>query len=107
MGKKDTVTKEYMRDPAVFADAFNKFLYHGEQVIKPENLTELDTTEIALPYGEAGSAVPEQKYRDVLKLAMTDGNVAYGILGIEDQSATNGMDRCHWVRCIMLRMGLL
>ena len=71
MGKEDTVTKEYIRNPEIFADAFNKFIYNGKQVIKPESLTELDTTEIVLPYGESGAAVPGQKYRDVLKLAMT------------------------------------
>ncbi len=31
MGKIDTVTKEYIRNPLVFADAFNQLLYHGEQ----------------------------------------------------------------------------
>ena len=87
MGKKDTVTKKYMKNPAVFADAFNKFLYHGRQVIKPETLTELDTTEIALPFGKDGATVPSQKYRDVLKLAMTDGSAAYCLLGIENQSS--------------------
>ena len=87
MGKIDTITKEYMKDSAIFADAFNKFLYHGRQVIEPEKLIELDTTEIVLPYGEGGVAVPEQKYRDVLKLAKTDGNVAYCILGSELQNA--------------------
>lgn len=86
LGKIDTITKEYMRNPAIFADAFNKFLYHGRQVIKPDSLKELDTTEITLPYGEGGAAVPEQKYRDVLKLTMTDGNAAYCIMGIEDQN---------------------
>lgn len=87
MGKTDTITKEYMRNPVIFADAFNKFLYHGKQVINPDDLTELDTTEIILPYGEGGAAVPEQKYRDILKLMMTDGNMAYCIFGCEDQSA--------------------
>ncbi len=86
MGKKDTITKEYMRNPTVFADAFNKYLYHGRQVIKPENLKELDTTEIAVPYGSGDAGVPEQRYRDVLKTVMTDGNVAYCILGIENSS---------------------
>lgn len=86
MGKKDTVTKEYMRNPLIFADAFNKYLYHGRQVIKPEDLTELDTTEIAVPYGSSDAGVPEQRYRDVLKTVMTDGNMAYCILGIENAS---------------------
>lgn len=39
MGKKDTVTKDYIRDMKVFADAFNYFIYGGEQVIKSDNQT--------------------------------------------------------------------
>ncbi len=49
MGAKDTVTKEYMSNNSVFADAFNYLLYEGEQVIKPDNLTSLDTTFVAVP----------------------------------------------------------
>ena len=85
MGKKDTITKDYMSDNATFADAFNFLIYGGKQVIKPEQLKELDTTAIALPYGEGERPVPIQKYRDLLK-AMTDGNIAYVLLGIENQS---------------------
>lgn len=46
MGKIDTITKEYIENPVIFADAFNQFLYHGEQRIDPTQLTELDTTEL-------------------------------------------------------------
>ena len=76
-----------MKDPVIFADMFNKFLYHGKQVINPDNLIEMDSTEIVVPYGEGKAGVPAQKYRDVLKLMMTDGNIAYCILGCEDQGA--------------------
>lgn len=88
MGKIDTITKEYMGNPIVFADAFNQLLYHGDQRIDPARLTELDTTEIVIPYGASGAGVPEQKYRDVLKLlyAMTDGKTAYCVVGIENQA---------------------
>ena len=88
MGKIDTITKEYMENPVVFADAFNQFLYHGDQKIDPARLSELDTTGIVVPYGSDGASVPEQKYRDVLKLlyAMTDGNAAYCVMGIENQA---------------------
>lgn len=51
-----------MGNPTVFADAFNQFLYHGEQKIDPAQLTELDITEIVIPYGASGAGVPEQKY---------------------------------------------
>ncbi len=87
LGKIDTITKEYMKDPVIFADMFNKFLYHGRQVIRPESLIEMDSTEIVVPYGEGKAGVPAQKYRDVLKLMKTDGNIAYCILGCEDQGA--------------------
>ena len=41
-----------------------------------------------IPYGASGADVPEQKYRDVLKLlyAMTDGRTAYCVVGIENQA---------------------
>ncbi len=91
MGYKDTVTKEYMRRNEIFADAVNYYVFEGQQVVRPDQLKELDTTEIAVPYGADGAGEPEQRYRDVLKslTAMDDGNTAYLILGIENQSETN------------------
>lgn len=88
MSEKDTVTKEYMQDNVVFADAFNYFLYDGEQIINHEQLKPLDTTAIALPYGEDNDTVPVQKYRDILKMvtAKEDDKAAYLLLGIENQS---------------------
>ncbi len=88
MGDKDIVTKNYMQDSALFADAFNFLLYDGEQRIKPEQLKPVDTTAIVLPYGENGQAVPIQKYRDILKMVtvMQDDKAAYLLLGIENQS---------------------
>ena len=38
MNNKDTITKTYMKNNAVFADAFNFYVYSGEQVIKPDAL---------------------------------------------------------------------
>lgn len=49
IGVADAITKEYMRGSKVFADAFNYFIYGGEQVVDPEFLHELDTTEIGIP----------------------------------------------------------
>lgn len=88
MGVKDTITKEYMQNAEIFADAFNFLMYGGEQVIQPECLHELDTSAIALPYGDDDVSEPVQKTRDVLKSAtmMADDNAAYLILGIENQT---------------------
>ena len=51
MGLKDTVTTKYMRQSQIFADAFNYYIYGGEQVIDPDGLEELDTREVDVPYG--------------------------------------------------------
>ena len=45
--------------PDIFADVFNQFIYHGEQLILPDRLVELDTTEIVLLYETDDVSVPE------------------------------------------------
>lgn len=86
MGVMDTEGKQYLSNPVFFADAFNYLLYDGEQVIKPDELQELDTTELTVPYGN-NARMPVQKYRDLLKMwnAMMDKNAIYVILGAELQ----------------------
>ena len=93
MGLADTVTKAYMKENTVFADAFNYLIYGGKAVVNPAQLQELDTTEIALPFGAQNEnrTQPDdavQKYRDVLKSAVIkqDGEAAYILLGIENQT---------------------
>ena len=88
MGAADTVTKAYMRENTIFADAFNYLIYGGRQVIDPNSLKELDTTEIALPFGDDKTDEAVQKYRDILKSAVIkeDKDAAYVLLGIENQT---------------------
>ena len=93
MGLADAVTKAYMKENTVFADAFNYLIYGGKAVVDPAQLQELDTTEIALPFGaqDKNGKQPDdavQKYRDVLKSAVIirDEEVAYILLGIESQT---------------------
>ena len=88
MGSKDTITKDYINDPYIFADAFNYFLYNGEPVILPEKLHPLDTTVTGVPYGADDAAVPVQKFRDSMKYfsGMEDGAAIYLLLGVELQS---------------------
>ncbi len=86
VGLVDTEGKKYLYNNDIFADAFNYLVYGGKSVIKPDELKELDTTELAMPYGN-GTKVPVQKYRDVLKIwsAKTDNDAIYVILGAEIQ----------------------
>ena len=110
MGIKDAVTRNYMEDPEIFADAFNFLLYGGRKLIKPERLKRIDTAALAIPYGKGGPAEERaderkegsakknaakklpaaavQRYRDSIKswVMMEDDETAYLILGIESQS---------------------
>lgn len=90
MSKKDTVTKAFMRENTVFADAFNYLIFNGKKVIQPEQLQELDTTELVqlIAKGKNNKNESVQKYRDILKAAviMEDENADYLLLGIENQT---------------------
>ena len=87
MSEQDAIGKWYMSDNAIFADAFNFLLYDGEPVIRPEDLREADTVEIALPYGN-GARLPLQKLRDLKKTwaAKQDEEAVYILLADELQS---------------------
>ncbi len=48
MGEIDKKTKEYLSHKDIFADVFNYALYDGSQVIKPDDLSELDPESVRL-----------------------------------------------------------
>ena len=84
MSNRDAVGKKYMSDNAIFADAFNFLIYGGRPVIKPEELREADTAELAIP---GGSLPAVQKCRDAKKVwaAKRDSRAVYVLLGGELQ----------------------
>ena len=103
MGKKDAVSKHYMSKNEIFADAINFYFFDGKEKVKPEDLEELDSSELVLPYGKsteqkstkgdsvqgrAALSVPVQKYRDILKRCVIRRcqETVYMIYGIEAQS---------------------
>ncbi len=80
--KTDVVLKDFWRANDRFADLFNAVVFHGKQVLKPEELQELDT--------EMSGIIRFKDYeeslvrtRDVVK-KMAFG-VEFAILGIESQ----------------------
>ena len=87
MGKSDIITKMYMKDPQHFADAFNYYAFHGQEVVRAEELKETDPTELAIIATEKGKEFV-QKYRDVFKkcILMEDEKFAYLMMGIENQT---------------------
>lgn len=87
MGKMDAKTKEYMKKPERFAAMFNFLIYGGKQVIKPEKLTPIDSTEVAI-IDSNGVEIPVQKVRDALNAweVLEDEHAVYVLLGEEFQS---------------------
>jgi hypothetical protein len=92
MSEKDGQSKKFLSVNDRFADAFNYFMYDGEQVIKPEDLEERDVTELLTVYGIDLSGningKTQQKWRDLLKHAIikkVKGRY-YVLLGAENQS---------------------
>ena len=80
--KTDVVLKEFWRQNDRFADLFNAVVFQGKQVIRPEELKELDTdmsgTIRLKDYGES-----LERTRDIVK-KMAYG-VEFAVLGIESQ----------------------
>lgn len=77
MGKKDIITKNYIRRPEIFADIFNYRLYGGKDRIQPEQLKEMDIAESLVTNqkgngGRFGKAVTVEKYRDIKKIFKED-----------------------------------
>ena len=87
MGEKDTAAKLYFAKPHFFADAFNFFLFDGDKVIKPEELSPMDSTEVAMIFGKKKNT-PVQQHRDLLKLwnAGENEDGVFVLLGLEPQS---------------------
>ena len=88
MGTRDTKSKEYLADNARFADLCNYKLYDGEQVIKPEDLQERDSTELFSIFGVVEEEIQVQKWRDLLRAAVikSTSNAFYVLLGVENQT---------------------
>ena len=89
MRDMDAATKQYMSHRDVVADAFNFYLYGGEQRILPERLRKMDATEVASLDGKTDIGKGSiQKIRDELILweMMRDEDAVYVILGIENQT---------------------
>lgn len=88
MGNKDNATKNFIEKNSIFADVFNFFIYDGEQVIKPNTLQPLDTTEIIINQKLPINKSSLKKYRDIIKqwAIKRDDKATYVLLAVENQS---------------------
>lgn len=99
--KADHILKNFWKDNSRFADLFNACIFDGEQVLKPNDLTEVDT-DISSLLQFNGHAETIQKVLDVVK--KTAFGIDFVILGIENQpeSSLCNAIASHGRRCIFL-----
>ena len=78
MRKKDVYESDYLENTEIFADLVNGALYHGKQIVKPEELTEQD--------GELRS-ISERDIRKTIrdKVKLWNGTV-FAIFAVENQT---------------------
>ena len=81
--KPDTILKNFWRDNRHFADLFNAVFFNGEQVLKPQDLTEADT-DVSSMLKFNGHAETVQKILDVVK--KTAYGVDFVLWGLENQA---------------------
>jgi len=60
MGKKDNAQKTFYDDNERFADLYNGIIFHGEQIIKPEELSEADPNIVYYTQREYQSLIPDK-----------------------------------------------
>lgn len=81
--KQDTILKNFWKDNHHFADLFNAALFDGEQILKPEDLNEVDT-DMSSILKFNGHAETVQKVFDVVK--KTAYGVDFVLWGLENQA---------------------
>ncbi|SCZ77495.1 Rpn family recombination-promoting nuclease/putative transposase [Pseudobutyrivibrio xylanivorans] len=88
MGKSDVLSCNVMDNPTYFADTINNGLFGGKEIVKSENLMELDSTESAILSDAFKKMASFKKERDILKRAkfLRDDVATYVIIGIENQT---------------------
>ena len=84
--KPDIILKNYWNDNEQFADLFNAVLFQGKQIIRPEELEDVDTEESTIlehkDYAESIKAS-----RDIIKIQKKSSvfGVQFVLLGLENQ----------------------
>lgn len=84
MGKSNIAVKQMLRNKAHFADLFNGTVFQGKQVIKPEELEEIDTEASIIMSDKKDKEKGVQKYRDITMRWKKEAELS--ILAVENQN---------------------
>ena len=89
--KADIVVKNYWRNNEQFADFFNAALFEGKQLIKPDELEDMDTEESSvLEHKEYAESIGASRDNVKVRKKSTTYNMELVILGME------GQERIHY-----------
>ena len=83
MSRKDVMTAIYLQDKNRFADLINVYCFHGKAVIRPEDIQEIDSTEIHV-HRRKKNLYTSKKYRDLARKVVC--GTQFLIVSVEDQS---------------------
>lgn len=93
MGKTNVAVNRWLADNERFADLFNGFMFHGKQIIKPEDLENLDREADILITDKSGKTRGVQRYRDIIKRWNVSGNARWGDEGCVTQICAQLLDQ--------------
>lgn len=84
--KPDTVLKNYWSNNEQFADFFNAVLFEGKQVIKSEELEDVDTEEsIVMEHGNYAESISASRDNIKIQKKSSAYGVQFALLGLESQ----------------------
>lgn len=82
--KQDEILKQFWDNDRNFADLFNTCVFDGKEVVKAEQLENMNA-ELSVVYKDQNDAIsPVKRTRDLVK--RDNFGTSYVILGIENQS---------------------
>ena len=86
--KIDALTKKYVSQNHIFADIVNYYIFDGEQKVKSEDLTTMNSVETAIIEDRLGRLTGKERIRDILKSVVIReyGEVIYILVGVENQT---------------------
>ena len=84
--KPDTVLKNYWRDNDRFADLFNAALFQGQQIIKPEELEDMDSEESSiLEHKDYAESIEASRDNIKIRKRSSENGIEFVMLGKESQ----------------------
>lgn len=83
--KRDITTKTFLSDPVVFCDLYNGALFDGEQILRPEELRQLNGETALLVPDSQGKKRAEGRFRDVVFEARICGKTAVLACEVQDK----------------------